>query len=431
MFIRHFTKHFRKLGIHLRTKQQSGYVTKKPISNLHISLFMNRSIQLLLLLTLTSLTLTSCFDSKKDDFNYEWVDYGLVSGNVTGMAMSAFGNRIIVGSDNGLQYFDVGANAQWRNSNVTGVKITSILNHPLLPNVIIATADPNASSNTNTSAFPIYKSIDGGVNWSGITEGLVTEGSQKRPTVNYITWKLIDQSQIGARYADMYISLAGDAVARSKSDGNTWTVIKGDLNSNSTSNCYVNVMQSFYTYLYHGCENNDGSTYIDRIDLNFDDVTALPNGNRFVTQSSIGGKQVVGLRPSYYTPGLSYALLKGGVIAIVENEWRWVYQHPSNAGQGLNTIMTSFWINPVDLNNLVFGGYEANDNNTFSLYNSPDHGKSFTLIEPPTFLALTSPRIMASFEAGLGGRNMMLLVAGKDAQGNTRTRVISRNQVAN
>jgi hypothetical protein len=398
---------------------------------LHISSYMNRSIQLLLVLTLASLTLTSCFDSKKDDFNYEWIDYGLVSGNVTGMAMSAFGNRIIVGSDNGLQYYDVGANAQWRNSNVTGVKITSILNHPLLPNVIIATADPNAASNTNASAFPIYKSIDGGVNWSGITEGLVTEGSQKRPTVNYITWKLIDQSQIGARYADMYISLAGDAVARSKSDGNTWTVIKGNLNSTSTSNCYVNVMQSFYTYLYHGCENNDGSTYIDRIDLNFDDVTALPNGNRFVTQSSIGGKQVVGLRPSYYTPGLSYALLKGGVIAIVENDWRWVYQHPSNAGQGLNTIMTSFWINPVDLNNLVFGGYEANDNNTFSLYNSPDHGKSFTLIEPPTFLALTSPRIMASFEAGLGGRNMMLLVAGKDAQGNTRTRVISRNQVAN
>jgi len=391
---------------------------------------MIRSIQLLLLLTLASLTVTSCFDSKKDEFNYEWVDYGIVNGNVTGMALSAFGNRIIVGSDNGLQYYDVGANAQWRNSNIAGVKITAILNHPLLANVIIATADPNASSNTNTNAFPIYKSIDGGINWSGITEGLVSEESEARPTVNYITWKLIDQTQIGARYADMYISLAGDAVARSKSDGNTWTVIKGNLNSTSASSCYVNVMQSFFTYLYYSCENVDGSSYIERIDLNSDDVATLPAGNRFVTHSNIGGKQVVGLRPSYFTPGLSYALLRGGLIAIVENDWRWVYEHPSSAGQGLNTIMTSFWINPGDLNNLVFGGYEDNDNNTFSLYNSPDHGKSFSLIEPPAFLSLTSPRIMASFEAGLGGRNMMLLVAGKDAQGNTRTRVISRNQVA-
>ncbi len=78
----------------------------------------------------------------------------------------------------------------------------------------------------------------------------------------------------------------------------------------------------------------------------------------------------------------------------------------------------------------MFGGYEETENNTFSLYNSPDHGKTFSLIEPPTFLSLTNPNIMASFEAGLGGRNLMLVVAGKDAQGNTRTRIVSRNQVA-
>jgi hypothetical protein len=108
-----------------------------------------------------------------------------------------------------------------------------------------------------------------------------------------------------------------------------------------------------------------------------------------------------------------------------------VYQHPSNAGQGLNTTMTAFWINPSDLNNLVFGGYEANANETFSLYDTPDHGKSFSLIEPPTFLALGTPKIMASFEAGLGGRNMMILVAGSDSQGAIKTRVISRNQVFN
>ncbi len=378
---------------------------------------------------MVSITLTSCFDSKKDTFNYEWVDYGLIAGNVTGTSLTAFGNRIVVGTDNGLQYYDVGANAQWRNSNVTGVKITSILNHPLIPNVILATADPNAPGNTNTNAFPIYKSIDAGTTWSGITDGLVADGSNERPTVNYISWKLIDQTQIGARYADMYISLASGAVARSKNDGNSWTIIKGNLNPAVKDNCQLNVMQSFFTYLYHSCESSDGSTYIERIDLNDDDTPTLPAGNRFLTQSNIGGKQVVGLRPSYFTPGLSYGLLRGGLIAIVENDWRWVYQHPSNAGQGLNTVMTAFWINPSDLNNLVFGGYEENDNETFSLYDSPDHGKTFTLIQPPASFTLTSPKIMSSFEAGLGGRNLMLLVSGKDAQGNTRTQVISRNQV--
>lgn len=390
---------------------------------------MIHSKRILALFSLVSLIMTSCFDSKQDEFSYEWADYGLIAGNVTGTTLAAFGNRILVGSDNGLQYFDVGANVQWKNSNVTGVKITSILLHPLIQNVVIATADPNASSNTNTDAFPIYKSTDGGVTWSGITNGLVADGSDERPTVNYITWKLIDEQQIGARYADMYISLAGDAVARSKNDGNAWTVVKGSLDSNSTDHCYINVMQSFFTYLYQGCENADGTSYIERIDLNSDDVDVLPDGNRFVNQSNIDGKQVVGLRPSYFTPGLSYGMLKGGLIAIVENDWRWVYQHPSSAGQGLNTIMTAFWINPSDLNNLVFGGYEQNDNETFSLYETTDHGKSFSLIDPPSFLSLSSPKIMSSFESGLGGRNMMLLVTGKGAQGETRTRVLSRNQV--
>jgi hypothetical protein len=372
----------------------------------------------------------SCFRDNEPDFSYEWIDYQELQGNVTGSAVAALGNRIIVGTEDGIQYFTVGSNAQWTQSNLRGIQITALFVHPFIQNLVIATTDPNASGNTNTNPFPIYRSTDSGATWTGIQTGLKLEGSSVVPTIQSITWKLIEEAQIGRRYADMYVSVSGSGVARSRDDGVTWQLIKGSISAENSTKCHVNVMQSFYTDLYLGCELPGNQTFVEIIDLNQDNYQTLPTSNRFITTSQLGQKAVVGLKPSYFTPGLSYGLLKGGLIAIVKNEFKWVFDYSTAGGQTLNTTLTTFWINPSDLNDLVFGGYENTDNNTFSLYSTPDHGKTFKLIEPPSFMNLSSPKIMGSFETGLSAQNLMLLVSGKNAQGQTKTRVMSRNQVS-
>jgi hypothetical protein len=372
----------------------------------------------------------SCFRDNEPDFSYEWIDYQELQGNVTGSAVAALGNRIIVGTEDGIQYFTVGSNAQWTQSNLRGIQIKALFVHPFIQNLVIATTDPNASGNTNTNPFPIYRSTDSGATWTGIQTGLKLEGSSVVPTIQSITWKLIEEAQIGRRYADMYVSVSGSGVARSRDDGVTWQLIKGSISAENSTKCHVNVMQSFYTDLYLGCELPGNQTFVEIIDLNQDNYQTLPTSNRFITTSQLGQKAVVGLKPSYFTPGLSYGLLKGGLIAIVKNEFKWVFDYSTAGGQTLNTTLTTFWINPSDLNDLVFGGYENTDNNTFSLYSTPDHGKTFKLIEPPSFMNLSSPKIMGSFETGLSAQNLMLLVSGKNAQGQTKTRVMSRNQVS-
>ena len=372
----------------------------------------------------------SWFRDNEPDFSYEWIDYQELQGNVTGSAVAALGNRIIVGTEDGIQYFTVGSNAQWTQSNLRGIQITALFVHPFIQNLVIATTDPNASGNTNTNPFPIYRSTDSGATWTGIQTGLKLEGSSVVPTIQSITWKLIEEAQIGRRYADMYVSVSGSGVARSRDDGVTWQLIKGSISAENSTKCHVNVMQSFYTDLYLGCELPGNQTFVEIIDLNQDNYQTLPTSNRFITTSQLGQKAVVGLKPSYFTPGLSYGLLKGGLIAIVKNEFKWVFDYSTAGGQTLNTTLTTFWINPSDLNDLVFGGYENTDNNTFSLYSTPDHGKTFKLIEPPSFMNLSSPKIMGSFETGLSAQNLMLLVSGKNAQGQTKTRVMSRNQVS-
>ncbi len=383
-----------------------------------------------ILLVSSVFLLNSCFRDNEPEFSYEWIDYQELQGNVTGSAVAALGNRIIVGTEDGIQYFTVGSNAQWTHSNLRGIHITALFVHPFIQNLVIATTDPNASTNTNTNPFPIYRSTDSGATWTGVQTGLKIEGSTVVPTIQSISWKLIEEAQIGRQYADMYVSVSGSGVARSRDDGVTWQLIKGSISADNTTKCHVNVMQSFYTDLYLGCEEPGNQTFVEIIDLNQDNYQTLPAANRFVTTSQLGQKAVVGLKPSYFTPGLSYGLLKGGLIAIVKNEFRWVFDYSTAGGQALNTTLTTFWINPSDLNDLVFGGYENTDNNTFSLYSTPDHGKTFKLIEPPSFMNLSSPKIMGSFETGLSAQNLMLLVSGKNAQGQTKTRVMSRNQVS-
>jgi hypothetical protein len=389
---------------------------------------MRRLLPLSAILFSSIFLLSSCFGNNEPEFNYEWIDYQQLQGNVTGSAVAALGNRIIVGTENGIQYYTVGANAQWTPSNLSGIQITALFVHPFIQNLVIATADPNASSNTNNNPFPIYRSTDSGATWTGVKTGLSIEESTVLPTIQSITWKLIEEAQIGRRYADMYVSVSGSGVARSRDDGVTWQLIKGSITADNSTKCYVNVMQSFYTDLYLGCELPGNQTFVEIIDLNQDTYQTLPNANRFLTNTQVGQKSVVGLKPSYFTPGLSYGLLKGGLIAMVKNEYRWVFDYTTAGGKALNTTLTTFWINPSDLNDLVFGGYESTDNNTFSLYSTPDHGKSFKLIDPPSFMTYSNPRIVGSFETGVNAQNLMLLVTGRDAQGQIRTRVMSRNQ---
>jgi len=398
--------------------------------------YLIRTKSLLLGLTLiASLGSMSCVDmNNSKDYAYEWVDYGILNGNAPGNTLVAFGNRIIVGTDNGIQYLNVGgSNATWMSSNLSGVKITGLILHPLFPNSVIATADPNAPSSTAATKFPVYLSSDGGVTWTGVTQGLVTEGSSRLPSVASIDYKYIENSLMGQQSAHFYISLNGDAIARSVDNGTTWTIIKPTSSSISNPagvSCFIGIVQTFYSYLYQGCDLGNDQTVIERIDLNSDTVNPLPSGTRFITNATIGAKPISGYRISFFTQGLSYALAKGGILAIVETDWRWTYQYPPSAGNdGLNTVMKAFWIDPTNLNHLVFGGYETGNSTNFSLYETYDHGKTIKFISPPSFLGLNAPKIVNSYEAGISGRNLLLLVTGNDAQNTTKTRVISRNQV--
>jgi len=392
---------------------------------------MKRSLQHALLLLSFGLFINSCGTGpEKRQYNYEWADFGLLQGEVTGTSLVAYGNRVIVGTDKGIQFLVVGNEQQWTNSNLQGVKITSLVLNPLLTNTIIATADPNYAGNTLEDAYPVYLSSNGGTTWTPLSNGLLDEDSGNYPTVTDITFKVINQLEQGQQYVDFYLALNGSAIARTSFDRLGWTVIKGDLTTNDPATCHLSIAQSFYTYLYQGCELPNNQTYIERIDLNSDTYDVLPAGTRILSETEVGAKPVVGMNFSLFTDGLSYGLLKGGLVAVIQDQWRWVYQYPpSGNNQGMNTVMTALWIDPTDFNHLVFGGFEEGNSTAFSLYDTDDHGKTFRLIDPPPFLGLNAPKIRGSYEAGLSARNMLLLVSGVDSQSQTRTRVFSRNQV--
>ncbi len=372
----------------------------------------------------------SCTPSPDENYSYIWSDFGALAGNAEGNAIVALNSNILVGTDNGVQVYTApsqGEAGTWQQTNLQGVKIVAFYVHPFLTNVVLAFGDPNAATNTAENPVPVYRSTNSGSSWSSASTGLLDEEAGLYPPVTSVTDKFVQPVSGAAYTADIYVSLGDDAIARSRDSGLTWSVVHGDGTLNPDIACKIIVRQTFYTYLFQGCTTTTGDTYIERFDLNADEYTSLSAPTRFFDASVLGNKRVVGFERSLFSDTIFYVLLDGGLGAVGGDEYRWVYQYPQN--QGANTTMSFLWVNPQNQNNLVFGGYEEGNSTTFGMYDTPNHGRNVSMIDPPSALGLTAPQIMDAYIAGNVGQDLLILIRGTNGGGQQVTKVMSRSQV--
>lgn len=371
---------------------------------------------------------TSCTDEPPQNYEYQWRDFGSLAGGAHGNAIVALNTNILVGTDNGVQVYSSpeGNPATWQQTNLQGVKIVAFYVHPLVANVVLALGDPNAATNTAAEAFPVYRSTNSGLTWSAASEGLMDEDTEMYPPATTVSDKYVQTIQGGQYFADIYIGLGDNAIARSKDNGLTWDVVNGELAHNEDLSCTILIRQTFQTYLYQGCHDGVGQTYVDRFNLNNDNDMPLPGQSRLFDAAALGNKAVVGFERTLFSDAIFYVLLEGGVGAIADDQFRWVYEYPQ--GEGANTTMSFLWVNPLNFNNLVFGGYEQGNSTVFGMYDTPNHGSSVSLISPPAVVDLTAPQILDAYVAGSLGQDLLLLIQGQNGSGSV-TKVFSRSQI--
>lgn len=379
----------------------------------------------LLLFLLAIFGATACSEGTETDFTYDWMDFGLLEGEATATSIVAFSNRILTGTNDGVQVFEQSNAAQgWRKSGLDGIKINKLILQPGTVNTLYALTEPAESASADT-VYSIYKSTNGGNSWIPVSKGLLDRESGTYPPARSLVEKVIEINF--SQFYDLifYMNLGGDAVARSIDYGENWQIVQGSVApSYDDKRCDLALAQMFLTYMYQACTSGNDQSEIVRIDLNVDDEPQLRDGVSVVKASDIGNRQLTGIVTSLYSPGFMYAYVEGGLLAIVENDWKWVYQY-TGGQQGLNTTMTFMWTSPMSQNHLVFGGYQDGNSTGFGVYETENHGGHNRLVEPPSFLGLNAPRVVGGVAAGSSAQDLLLAVSGTDMQNRPRSRVVA------
>lgn len=170
---------------------------------------------------------STCFYAEIYQLLYDDADYSKIYAATTG------GPQPISREDTGGFYYSADGGSTWARS-ISGLHnyaVVSVAQDPSNPNVLYIGMDNAPSSNDGTSNTGpnMYKSIDGGLTWTGLTLPV---------TDNRITYIVTDPSNPNVIYCSGFNSETTDrnsssnlGIAKSADGGATWTRINSGLTS--------------------------------------------------------------------------------------------------------------------------------------------------------------------------------------------------------
>lgn len=327
-----------------------------------------------------------------------WQDYGRLPAVDAAWSIAAQGNRVLVGTSEGVFARTLGTFDPWQRVGLEGLDVHAVRFTTRPSPTFYAVGYP-----TQAGVQPVYRSTDGGVTWTAGGGGLVSDATGDPLGVHDIA---IQPPETGGETPVLYAVASGTNIARSLDQGATWTIVHGMREEMATYDCYLHVLDD---WLYQGCEAPLDHAWVRR--FNVSDRTAPSIGEGELVIDGIENRRINGFAsfPGHATVGhLLYVGVEGGVIAYEPGgDWEWVHQFTQESPR--YTYVRSIWVDPNDERHIIFGGGEeelVSDRSGF--WETRDGGVTVRAVDNPLDIDFARASVPALVQDG--PRSLILLV---------------------
>ena len=321
------------------------------------------------------LFLSACHDDINED---TWRDLGIVpapvSTELNHTPLLVSGDRVLVGTSDGIWARPLDGPADWQQVGLAGVSVFATRRDPENENTLFAAGQPV----TDPEASPFYRSDDGGNTW-------VASTVWPRNVFDQSTEPFFDLAVAPDDSNRLYANLSGASVAISTDGGMTWALANGATEVFFGDPCVIHVLDSTPGTLFQGCEAPLDNAWVATQEIDPSDPFALSNftfvagGPDFALENRRPNSFASGLA----RPGTLYAGLEGAVIALDESGFDFVFLATDGSADPPYAYITAIWLDPDDPDHLVFGGGVNGENTELSLFESRDHGATIRSIRAP------------------------------------------------
>jgi hypothetical protein len=327
-----------------------------------------------------------------------WTDLGVIPGVSSARAITSWDNQLLVGTNDGV--WRRRGNC-WVRSGLDGIEIINFL---VLPGIIFAGANPYGQSGVRS----LYMSYDGARTWIPTGDELYDINLECYIAVEEIV------HQPGSNGV-LYAAMSGTSIARSNDWGKTWTYVVGQPAIYAAPPCYLEILPGDSNTLYQAGNGTWGMTpWIGSYDISDPNAPSLGDLTIVLGPEDLGTHGPRMLTSSNSYPNRLYAGLAGALIYLDPDSWGWLWQYPNGDDFGAPTYIKAIWFDACDPNHLVFGGFEGNPLQEFSLYETFDHGETLTMVALPDGWDFENPRIEAGTQYG-GGKNKNAMLVNYDS----------------
>jgi hypothetical protein len=350
--------------------------------------------------------LSSCEQGK----SIAWSDLGDIPApastalNHTPMVTS--GDRVLVGTADGLWARALAGNGGWARSGLEGIAVFATRGHPTIDSTIFAAGRPA----TDVQAAPFYRSDDGGHTW-------IAAVVWPRNPLDQSTEPFFDLAVAADDPQRLYANLSGPSIAVSTDGGLTWTLANGETEVFFGDPCVIHVLQQRPGTLFQGCEAPLDNAWVATYDIEPADPHVLGNFT-FVAGGpdlALENRRPNGLASGRARPDTLYAGLEGALIALDESGFEFVFRAEGESADPPYAYIAAIWLDPVDPDHLIFGGGVNGENLVLSLFETRDHGATLAHLRPPA--ALRDPAVEQIVEVDEGELAVLISEAGEVPEG--------------
>lgn len=301
--------------------------------------------------------------------------------------VTLFGDRVYVGTDDGLYRCTLPCENGWEKLADFGGRVYSVWVHPDDDSLIVV----GLSSTDELMVNPLRRSTDGGRSWQAVGE-IFGLGGGSYVGAHEITFE--------PGTGELFVAGPGASIARSRDLGDSWEWVNGSADSFGYY-CMLGVLPAAPGELYQGCE----AAAFDIVDVYRHRLSDMSQ-SKIIEWPEIGNRRPNVMQSFEQHPDRLFVGVEGGLLTITsDHNWEWLYKAEDNGDgvdQGLRyTYVNTIWADSMDPGHVVFGGSAQTPDDGLELYETVDGGATVRRVPMPEGLPVgDETRIRAGDVAG-------------------------------